>query len=175
MKQGFEATPLSRRAFLATTGGVSVAVAFGGLSGTALAQGAAMLKPNAWVTIAANGTITIMAPAAEMGQGVMTALPAVLADELDADWKMVKVQQAPADAKSFGNPGFGGLQATGGSRTTQHYFQPLRMAGAQARQVLLAAAAEQWKVPVGELSTEPSMVVHAKTKRKTSYGALAAK
>jgi isoquinoline 1-oxidoreductase beta subunit len=175
MKQGFEATPLSRRAFLATTGGVSVAVAFGGLSGTALAQGAAMLKPNAWVTIAANGTITIMAPAAEMGQGVMTALPAVLADELDADWKMVKVQQAPADAKSFGNPGFGGLQATGGSRTTQHYFQPLRMAGAQARQVLLAAAAEQWKVPVGELSTEPSMVVHAKSKRKTSYGALAAK
>jgi isoquinoline 1-oxidoreductase beta subunit len=175
MKQTFAATPLSRRAFLATTGGVSVAVAFGGLSGKAFAQGAAMLKPNAWVTIAGNGTITIMAPAAEMGQGVMTALPAVLADELDADWKMVKVQQAPSDAKSFGNPGFGGLQATGGSRTTQHYFQPLRMAGAQARQVLLMAAAEQWKVPVGELSTEPSMVVHAKSKRKMGYGALAAK
>ena len=173
MTERFEATPLSRRAFLATTGGVSVAVAFGGLSGKALAQG--MLRPNAWVTIAANGAITIMAPAAEMGQGVMTALPAVLADELDADWKMVKVQQAPSDAKSFGNPGFGGLQATGGSRTTQHYFQPLRMAGAQARQVLLAAAAEQWKVPMGELSTEPSMVVHAKSKRKIGYGALAAK
>jgi isoquinoline 1-oxidoreductase beta subunit len=67
------------------------------------------------------------------------------------------------------------LQATGGSRTTQHYFQPLRMAGAQARQVLLMAAAEQWKVPVGELTTEPSMVVHAKSKRKIGYGALAAK
>lgn len=173
MMEQFKATPLSRRAFLATTGGVSVAVAFGG--STAFAQGAAALKPNAWVTIAANGTITIMAPAAEMGQGVMTALPAVLADELDADWKMVKVVQAPSDAKSFGNPGFGGLQATGGSRTTQHYFQPLRMAGAQARQVLLAAAAEQWKVPMGELSTEPSMVVHAKSRRKIGYGALAAK
>jgi isoquinoline 1-oxidoreductase subunit beta len=175
MTQAFAATKLSRRAFLATTGGVSVAVAFCGFAGTALAQGAAAFKPNAWVTIAANGTITIMAPAAEMGQGVMTALPAVLADELDADWKMVKVQQAPSDAKSYGNPGFGGLQATGGSRTTQHYFQPLRMAGAQARQVLLAAAAEQWKVPVGELTTEPSVVVHAKSKRTIGYGALAAK
>ncbi|MFO0986052.1 MAG: molybdopterin cofactor-binding domain-containing protein [Alphaproteobacteria bacterium] len=169
-----QATPLSRRAFLATTGGVSVAVAFGGFSAKSFAQGAG-LKPNAWVTIAANGTVTIMAPAAEMGQGVMTALPAVLADELDADWKTVKVEQAPSDAKSFGNPGFGGLQATGGSRTTQHYFQPLRVAGAQARQVLLAAASEQWKVPVGELSTEPGMVVHAKSKRKIGYGPLAAK
>jgi isoquinoline 1-oxidoreductase beta subunit len=172
-QNGFEAVSLSRRAFMVTTGGVSIAVAFGGAS--ALAQGAKALKPNAWASIGADGIVTIMAPSAEMGQGVMTALPAVFADEMDADWKMVRVQQAPSDAKAYGNPGFGGLQATGGSRTTQHYFKPLRLAGAQARKVLIAAAAEQWKVPAAELDTEPGMVVHAKSKRKVSYGQLAAK
>jgi isoquinoline 1-oxidoreductase beta subunit len=172
-QNGFEAVSLSRRAFMVTTGGVSIAVAFGGTS--ALAQGAKALKPNAWASIGTDGIVTIMAPSAEMGQGVMTALPAVFADEMDADWKMVRVQQAPSDAKAYGNPGFGGLQATGGSRTTQHYFKPLRLAGAQARKVLIAAAAEQWKVPAAELDTEPGMVVHAKSKRKVSYGQLAAK
>src|SRR5688572_29551731 len=123
--------PLSRRAFLATTAGVSVAVAFGGplgvglpIAGKALAQRAGAVKLNAWVTIGGDGIVTIMAPAAEMGQGVMTALPAVLADELDADWNMVRVVQAPADARNYGNPGFDGGQMTGGSRTTQHYFKP---------------------------------------------------
>lgn len=168
---GYKSVALSRRAFLATSGGVSIAVAFGGAS--ALAQGAAALKPNAWVTIGGDGIVTIMAPAAEMGQGVMTALPAVLADELDADWSKVRVVQSPGDMKNFGNPGFGGLQATGGSRTTQSYFQPLRLAGAQARKVLVATAATTWKVPESEITTEPGMAVHGKTKRKMGYGELA--
>jgi isoquinoline 1-oxidoreductase beta subunit len=110
-----------------------------------------------------------------MGQGVMTAMPALVAEDMDADWKMVKVVQAPADAKSYGNRLFGGAQVTGGSRTTQGYYMPLRIVGAQTRAVLIAAAAEQWKVPASELSTEPGMVVHAKTKRKIGYGALVAK
>src|SRR5262249_34987895 len=99
---GFKAVPLSRRAFLATTGGFSGAVAFGGSATTARAQGAAGLTPNGWVTIHSDGIVTIMFPSAEMGQGVMTALPAVLADEMDADWSKVRVRQSPSDMKSFG-------------------------------------------------------------------------
>src|SRR6185503_17085754 len=143
----------------------------------ALAQAAkpGPFKPSAWVTVEPGGWVTIIAPAAEMGQGVMTAMPALVAEDMDVDWKMVKVVQAPADAKSFGNRLFGGAQVTGGSRTTQGYYMPLRIVGAQARAVLIATAAEQWKVPAEELTTEPGMVVHAKTKRKVSYGQLAAK
>lgn len=170
-QNGFQAIPLSRRAFLATTGGFSVAVAFGGTR--ALAKGMAGLKPNAWVTIGTDGVVTIMFPSAEMGQGIMTALPALVADEMDADWKKVRVEQSPSDMKSYGNPGFGGIQATGASRSTQAYFEPLRLAGAQARKVLIAAAASAWKVPPSELSTEPGMVVHAKSKRKMGYGDVA--
>ena len=172
MTKQFKAVPLSRRAFLATTGGISVAVAFGGFATDALAQGAA-LKPNAWVTIGGDGIVTIMAPAAEMGQGVMTALPAILADEMDADWSKVRVVQSPSDFKAYGNPGFGGIQLTGASRTTQGYYMPLRMAGAQARKVLIATAATAWKVPEGELTTEPGWVVHTASRRKIGYGDLA--
>ena len=173
MTKPFKAVRLSRRAFLATTGGVSIAVAFGGLASEAPAAAAAALKPNAWVTIGGDGIVTIMAPSAEMGQGVMTALPALLADEMDADWSKVRVVQSASDMKSFGNPGFGGMQATGASRTTQGYFMPLRLAGAQARKVLVATAAAQWKVPESEITTEPGMAVHAASKRKIGYGELA--
>jgi isoquinoline 1-oxidoreductase beta subunit len=178
MKKRIKAVPLSRRSFMVTAGGFSAAVAFGGTTGKAFAQAAKAatpFKPNAWVTIGADNVVTIVAPAAEMGQGVMTAMPALVAEDMDADWAKVKVVQAPADAKSYGNRLFGGAQVTGGSRTTQGYYQPLRIVGAQTRAVLIAAAAEQWKVPSEELTTEPGMVVHAKSKRKVSYGALAAK
>ncbi|MCW5774104.1 MAG: xanthine dehydrogenase family protein molybdopterin-binding subunit [Rhodospirillaceae bacterium] len=167
------AVPLSRRAFLATAGGVSVAVAFGGTAGRALAAMGGPLQPNAWMSIATNGMVTIMFPSAEMGQGVMTALPAVIADEMDADWSQVHVVQSPSNFKLYGNPGFGGIQATGASRTTQSYFAPLRLAGAQARKVLIATAAAAWKVPEGEISTEAGKAVHAKTKRTLTYGQLA--
>jgi isoquinoline 1-oxidoreductase beta subunit len=163
---------LSRRSFLVGTGSFTAAVAFGG-STDALAQAAKSFSPNVWVTIAPNGTITLVAPAAEMGQGVMTAMPALIAEDMDADWKKVKVVQAPSDAKSYGNPGFGGGQVTGASRTTQGYYEKLRLVGAQTRKVLLASAASEWKVPVGELTTEPGMVVHKASGRKISYGELA--
>ena len=178
MKKRIKAIPLSRRSFMVTAGGFSAAVAFGGTTSNAFAQAMKAGKPfhpNAWVTIGADNVVTIVSPAAEMGQGVMTAMPALVAEDMDADWKNVKVVQAPADAKNYGNRLFGGAQVTGGSRTTQGYYMPLRIVGAQTRAVLIAAASEQWKVPAAELSTEPGMVVHAKSKRKISYGQLAAK
>jgi len=169
------ATSISRRTFVAGSAGLGFAFALdlgpGGKVTRALAQ-AAPLKPNVWVTIATDGTITIVSPAAEMGQGVMTGMPIVIAEELDADWSKVKVVQAPSN-RAYGNPGFGGLQVTGASRTTPGYFMPLRLAGAQARRVLLDAVAAEWKVPVAELRTEPSTVVHARSGRKIGYGEIA--
>jgi isoquinoline 1-oxidoreductase beta subunit len=165
---------LSRRSFLVTAGGATIGVAFGVSSGDGAAQTmGTMFKPNAWVTIAPSGTITIVSAGSEMGQGTMTAMPLLVAEEMDADWKKVRVVQAPADAKSYGNPLFGGAQTTGASRTTRGYYDVLRKTGIQTRRVLLASAAEQWNVTVGELTTEPSMVVHAKSGRKISYGELA--
>lgn len=168
------ALPVCRRRFMVTAGGFGIAVAFGAPDALAQAARPSPLKPNAWVMIEASGLVTIVSPAAEMGQGVMTALPALIAEDMDADWRMVRVVQAPADARSYGNPLFGGAQVTGGSRTTQGYYLPLRIVGAQTRAILIAAAAEPWTVPAAELSTEPGMVVHAKTGRKIGYGRLAA-
>lgn len=174
-----QARPLSRRSFLVSAGGFSVAVAFGGLPGDAFgadmapaADGA--FKPNAWVTIAADGTVSIISPASEMGQGVMTSMPLLIAEDMDADWSKVRIVQAPADAKTYGNPKFGGAMLTGGSRTTPGYYEKLRLVGAQTRKVILASAADALKVPVGELATEPGIVVHRKSKKKIGYGDLAA-
>ena len=106
-----------------------------------------------------------------MGQGVLTAIPMLVAEELDADWKTVRVEQAPVD-KAYNNPMFG-MQATGGSTTVRAYWEPMRQAGAAAREMLVAAAAAQWKVPAGECRTEAGQVIHTSGK-KLGYGALAA-
>ena len=108
--------------------------------------------PNVWLTIATDGTITIVSPAAEMGQGTLTALPAIIADELDADWAKVRTILPPAwEEKKWGNPGYNGDFQTSASNSVHSYFKPLRIAGAQARRVLLDAVAARWDVPVGEL------------------------
>ncbi|MDR6954639.1 isoquinoline 1-oxidoreductase beta subunit [Ancylobacter sp. 3268] len=171
-------TALSRRSFLLTLGGAGVAVAFGGVASVAraaAASGAAGgLTPNVWVTIEADGTVNLISPAVEMGQGVKTALPLLIAEDMDADWEKVRIVQAPSDAKTYGNPGFYGIQLTGGSETVRGYYQLLRLAGAQTRKVLLAAAATQLGVTVGELATEPGRVVHAGSGRSLSYGQIAA-
>jgi isoquinoline 1-oxidoreductase beta subunit len=131
------------------------------------------LSLNVWLTIATDGTISIVSPAAEMGQGTFTTLPAVLADELDADWSKVKPITPPEwNEKKYGNPQWNGF-TTSKSFATRGYFTPMRIAGAQARRVLLNAAAQKWGVPVGELSTEPSVVVHSATNRRMSYGEIA--
>jgi isoquinoline 1-oxidoreductase beta subunit len=139
------------------------------------AFGAESAKLNAWVTIGTDSSVTILCPSAEMGQGVMTSLPLMLAEELDADWSKVKVEFAPANPKVFGNPHelFKGAQVTAASVSVPGYFMPLRMAGAQARRVLIDAVAAEWKVPAGELSTDKGFVVHGKSKRRISYGDVA--
>ena len=136
------------------------------------AQAQAAGKLNAYVSIATDGTITIMAPAPEMGQGVNTALPLIIAEELDADWAKVKVQQSPI-AAAYNHPIFKS-QFVVASITTRGYWMPCRMAGAQARKVLIDAVAQRWNVPAGELTTELSTVVHAGSNRKIGYGEIAA-
>src|SRR5712691_5290554 len=129
---------------------------------------------NPWVSIATDGTIFIQSPAVEMGQGSLTSLPLIVAEELDADWSKVRIVPAPPNDALYGNPGFGGMMYTAGSNAVRSYFTPLRTFGAQVRRVLLENAARRWGAPVGELSTEPSVVVHAKSGRRLSYGEIAA-
>ena len=110
-----------------------------------------------------------------MGQGTFTTLPAIIADELDADWAKVRPILPPQwEEKKYGNPAYDGNFQTTASTSVQGYFKPLRIAGAQARRVLLDAAAARWNVPVGELTTEPSVVVHKASGRRMSYGEIAA-
>jgi isoquinoline 1-oxidoreductase beta subunit len=166
---------LNRREMIAGSAGLSFAFALGAVpmleTGQALAQSQAMGAINAYVTIATDGAITIMMPAPEMGQGVNTVLPLIVAEELDADWSKVKVQQAPVSA-AYNHPVFRG-QYQVASLTTRGYWMPLRSAGAQARRVLIDAAAQRWGVPASELTTEPSVVVHAASGRKLGYGEIA--
>jgi isoquinoline 1-oxidoreductase beta subunit len=168
----------SRRDFLKGTAGLTFALTLSvdplGLAGEVAAAEAAF-SPSVWLTIATDGTITIVSPAAEMGQGSFTTLPLILAEELDADWAKVKPILPPAwDDKTYGNPAYGGTFQTSASASVHGYFKALRIAGAQARRVLLDAVAAKWNVPVAELATEPSVVVHKASGRRMSYGEVAA-
>ena len=126
-----------------------------------------------WVTISTDDTVAIMSPAAEMGQGSLTSLPLILAEELDADWSKVRVVVAPPNDDLYKNPAFG-FMYTAGSNAVTAYFKDLRRFGAQVRKVLLANAAKHWNVPVAELTTGPNVVIHAKSGRRLSYGEIAA-
>jgi isoquinoline 1-oxidoreductase subunit beta len=166
----------SRREVMIGAAGLSFAVAFGAdrQAGAAVLGDAPRGKSlSPWVSIAADGTISIMSPATEMGQGSMTSLPLIIAEELDADWSKVHVVPAPPLDAIYGNPGFGGIMYTAGSNAVTSYFKPLRIFGAQVRRVLLDNAAKKLAVPVTELSTEPSIVVHAKSGRRLGYGEIA--
>src|SRR3984893_16454692 len=127
----------------------------------------APLQPSVYLAIDTDGTAYIIAHRSEMGNGVRTALPRIVADELDADWARVKVVQATGDEKY-------GDQDTDGSHSVVSFFIPLREAGAAARLMVVSAAAQQWNVPVAECSTELHTVVHKKSARKLGYGELAA-
>ncbi len=165
---------LSRRSFLLSSGAAAIGVAFGPLlGGEAQAQPAAVTV-NTWVRVNTDNTVTIISPGAEMGQGTKTAMPLLLAEEMDLDWAQVRIEQSGFDAKSFGNPLFGGGMVTGASRTTRGYYLVLRLAGQQARDILLINAATHWSVPVAELTTAPNRVLHASSGRSLSYGEIAA-
>jgi len=123
-------------------------------------------QPNAWLQIDADETVTITVAESEMGQGVMTSMPMLVAEELELDWKKVRVRQAPVD------PVYG-WQGTGGSTSVRHGWQPLREAGAAAREMLLAAAARNWKVSRRECRARNGFIVHGPSGRRLSYGALA--
>ena len=131
-------------------------------------------KPNVWLTIAPDGTITVVSPAAEMGQGSFTTLPLIIAEELDADWAKVRpVFPTDWDDKKYGNPIYGYTFQTSASSSVTGYFTSLRVAGAQVRRVLIDAVAAKWNVPADELSTEPSVVVHKASGRRIGYGEIA--
>ncbi len=130
-----------------------------------------------WVRIAADGTVTILTAGAEMGQGSMTGLPLILAEELDCDWSKVKIEWCPADPKVYGyKDPFSPAQLMWivGSRATQLYFNDLRKAGAQVRKVLIANAAQKWGVDAATLKTEPSVVINPANGARLSYGEIAA-
>jgi isoquinoline 1-oxidoreductase beta subunit len=171
-------TQHSRRDFLKGTAGLTLALTLPadslGLIDEAVA-GEAPFAPSVWLTIATDGTISIVSPAAEMGQGSFTTLPLIIAEELDADWSKVRPVLPPAwDDKKYGNPAYGSTFQTSASASVHGYFKGLRVAGAQARRVLLDAVAAKWNVPVGELTTEPSVVVHKASNRRIGYGEIAA-
>src|SRR5215218_1557049 len=168
-------TSLSRRSFMVGAAGLTFAFVTGvGRSDAAvLAHEKTGKAISPWVSIAPDGTITIMSAATEMGQGSMTSLPLIIAEELDADWDKVRVVPAPPIDAVYGNPGFGGMMYTAGSNAVSSYFPKLRTFGAQVRYVLLENAAKKLGVPMEELTTEPSVVVHAKSSRRLSYAEIA--
>src|ERR1700726_257959 len=170
-------TGISRRGFMVGIAGLTFAVAVGreGLAHAATeAPDVSGTAFNPWVSIAPSGEISIIAPATEMGNGSLTSLPLILAEELDADWSKVVIVPAPPIDKIYGNPGFGGVMHTASSATVSGYFAELRTFGAQVRAVLLDNVAKQWNVPLAELSTEPSVVVHLKSGRRIGYGEIVA-
>jgi isoquinoline 1-oxidoreductase beta subunit len=124
-------------------------------------------NPLVFVAIGEDGTVSIVCHRSEMGQGVRTGMPMIIADELEADWSRVRVVQAPGDELRYGN------QDTDGSRSTRHFFMPMRRCGAAARQMLEAAAAARWQVPVGEVQAKNHEVVHEASGRRLGYGELA--
>lgn len=168
---------LSRRELLAAGAGLTLVAT---LPLPAVSGQAAAGRPEglatAWVHIATDETITIRVPACEMGQGSMTAQALILAEELDADWDKVRIEFAPPDDKTYANPVFWafGIMITAGSTSVQAYYERLRRFGAQARRVLVDGAAARWQVPAQELVTGPGVVVHPRTGRRLSFGAIAA-
>ena len=115
-------------------------------------------SPNAFIRIAPDNTVTVIVKHVEMGQGTYTGLPTLVAEELDADWSQIRAEGAPADAKRYNNLAWGEIQGTGGSSALANSYEQLRQAGATARAMLVAAAAEQWQLPASEITVSRGIV-----------------
>src|SRR5689334_5886303 len=167
-------TNLTRRVFLKTAtaaGGGLVLGAYLPLGPDSTLDAAGTFEPNVWIRINADDTVRIMLTMLEMGQGVMTSMPMLVAEELDFDWTKIKTEWAPADAK-YGNPNFGGAQLTAGSNSVRGMWKLLREAGATARAMLVTAAAQTWSVPENSVTTDKGEVIHQGSRRRLKYGAL---
>jgi isoquinoline 1-oxidoreductase beta subunit len=169
-------TPISRREFLKTTltgAGLTIAAAMTPL-GSRLLSAQEVKKgsfnPNVWVRITPNNIVTIVVNKSEMGQGVTTSLPMIAADELEADWKQIRFIEAPGGEKYI-DPNLG-MQLTGGSTSVRHMFEPLRKANAAAREMLRAAAAQTWGVPVDDCVASRNAVRNLKSGKSLTYGQL---
>ncbi|HQW67959.1 MAG TPA: molybdopterin-dependent oxidoreductase, partial [Gemmatimonadales bacterium] len=164
-------TALDRREFLKVTalagGGLAIGSWWEPLS--AAGQLVEPFAPNAFIRITADGVITIVSKNPEIGQGIKTSLPMLVAEELDVPWSMVTIEQAASEPAKYGS------QVAGGSTATPAHYDSMRQAGAAARQMLVAAAAATWGVPEADCTTGGGMVRHAGSKRAMRYGALAAK
>ncbi|MBT5560305.1 MAG: molybdopterin-dependent oxidoreductase, partial [Proteobacteria bacterium] len=163
-----EASQLSRREFIKLSGmGAGLALAFVSVpfskSATAATEGREF---NLFVQIDPDGVIRIYSPNPEVGQGIKTALPMVVAEELDANWDDVVIENSPVSDEY-------GRQRAGGSRSVPTRWEELRAAGAGVRAMLIEAAAGQWGVPSSEVTTNQSMLIHAASDRRTSYGEVA--
>jgi isoquinoline 1-oxidoreductase subunit beta len=164
---------VTRRGLMVGAAGLTFAVASDQRFAAAQTARGTSVALSPWVTISTDDTVAIMSPAAEMGQGSLTSLPLILAEELDADWSKVRVVVAPPNDDLYKNPSFG-FMYTAGSNAVTSYFKQLRLFGAQVRKVLLANAGKHWNVPVAELTTGPNVVIHQKTGRRLSYGEIVA-
>ncbi len=172
------ASPIDRRSFLRVSSIAGGGLLLGawldfGTNGVLEAQAADIgthtagdFSPNAFIRIAPNGAVTIMAKNPEVGQGIKTMLPMLIAEELDVDFSTITIEQAMSDPAKYGT------QVAGGSTATPTNWEPLRKAGAAGRQLLIAAAAQTWNVPAAECTTASGVVLHAKSNRQMTYGAL---
>ena len=167
----------SRRSFLAASaaagGGLLLSLRLPPASDGAAAAETEGFVPNAFIRIGRDGPVVMTMPYVEMGQGVYTAIPMLMAEELEVELRQVRLEHAPPDAKRYGNPLLGGIQATGNSNAIRGGWQPMREAGAVARTMLVAAAAQRWSVDASSCRAEKGEVNHAASGRHLSYGELA--
>ena len=167
---------LSRRGFLQTAalagGGLLLHVSAFGKAALTAAQDGAEVPLNAWLRVAPDGIVTIIVSQAEIGQGISTTLPALIAEELGADWGRVKFENSPTDP-AYRNPRIN-WQFTGNSESTTSFFNLMRQMGAAAREMLIATASSRWNVPAGECDTQNSKVIHRRSGKSIGFGAIAA-
>ncbi|MGA9707964.1 MAG: molybdopterin cofactor-binding domain-containing protein, partial [Candidatus Sulfotelmatobacter sp.] len=161
-------SPLSRREFVAAGVAAGAGLVVGFYLPHAGSIGTEVFSPNAYLRITPDDKVTIVCARSEMGQGVRTALPMILAEELEADWKQIEIEQAGASTLY-------GDQGTGGSASVKTTWDPMRKAGAAAREMLISAAALTWGVPRSSCAAENGAVVHGASKRRLSYGELVEK